>query len=113
VRQGRECVRGAEAGERRPAAKLADPAGNGGHRAGETRSARGVRVRTRQWQLRCHCCQSLSITSSTEGDLAMETTSTTTSKATARPNDYHIYEGSGDDLAEQLDSGNRLILLPD
>src|SRR5881275_502466 len=25
----------------------------------------------------------------------------------------HIYEGTGDDLAEQLDTGNRIILLPD
>ena len=25
----------------------------------------------------------------------------------------HIYEGPGDDLAEQLDTGNRIILLPD
>src|SRR6266542_4212833 len=30
-----------------------------------------------------------------------------------RENALHIYEGSGDDLAEQLDSGNRIILLPD
>jgi hypothetical protein len=27
--------------------------------------------------------------------------------------DYHIYEGAGDDLAEQVDVGNRIILLPD
>lgn len=27
--------------------------------------------------------------------------------------DYHIYEGAGDDLAEQVDSANRIVLLPD
>jgi hypothetical protein len=27
--------------------------------------------------------------------------------------EYHIYDGSGDDLAEQLGGGNQLILLPD
>ena len=33
---------------------------------------------------------------------------------TARANDYHIYEGDGDDLAEQMvEEGNRLVLLPD
>ena len=30
-----------------------------------------------------------------------------------RLSDYHIYEGAGDDLAEQLDTGNRIILVPD
>ena len=32
---------------------------------------------------------------------------------TTKPRDYHIYEGTGDDLAEQVDVGNRIILLPD
>ena len=31
----------------------------------------------------------------------------------ARLADCHIYEGPGDDLAEQLDAGNRIVLLPD
>jgi hypothetical protein len=32
---------------------------------------------------------------------------------TTRMADHHIYEGSGDDLAEQFDLDNRIILLPD
>src|SRR5688572_11209756 len=30
-----------------------------------------------------------------------------------RERTYHIYEGPGDDLAQQLDNGNRIVLVPD
>ena len=37
-----------------------------------------------------------------------------TTRTSNRVNAYHIYDGSGDDLAEQMDGGgNRVILLPD
>ena len=32
---------------------------------------------------------------------------------TTRPKDLHLYEGPGDDLMEQMDVGNRIVLLPD
>ena len=32
---------------------------------------------------------------------------------TARATDYHLYDGSGDDLAQQLGGGSQVILLPD
>ena len=52
------------------------------------------------------------LTSGTTGPSMSDTTDASHDHTHARA-DCHIYEGAGDDLAEQVDIGNRIILLPD